>query len=88
MPPNGIVASSFTVWSLTWTMPGPDPLGEREAARDRARVDGARSPYSLSLASASASSSVSNTTTGATGPKISSRQAGLSGVTSVSTVGR
>ena len=21
MPPNGIVASSFTVWSLTWTMP-------------------------------------------------------------------
>jgi hypothetical protein len=21
MPPNGIVASSFTVWSFTWTIP-------------------------------------------------------------------
>jgi hypothetical protein len=38
--------------------------------------------------SASASSSVSTTVTGATGPKISSVKAGISGVTPTSTVGR
>ena len=44
-------------------------------------------PYSLSFASASASSSVSNMITGATGPKISSRHAACSVVTSARTVG-
>jgi hypothetical protein len=45
-------------------------------------------PYSVRLASATASASVANVVTGATGPKISSRKAGMSGATSPSTVGR
>ncbi|WP_344748081.1 hypothetical protein [Streptosporangium vulgare] len=40
------------------------------------------------LASSTASSSESTTVTGMTGPKISSVNAGMSGVTSASTVGR
>ena len=45
-------------------------------------------PYSLALASSTASSSLLTRVTGATGPKISSVKAGCVGVTSASTVGR
>lgn len=46
------------------------------------------SPYSEALASSTASSTEATRCTGATGPKISCDQAGMSGVTSVRTVGR
>ena len=40
IPPNGMMASSFSVPSLTWTMPALIRLREGQPARDRARVDG------------------------------------------------
>ena len=45
-------------------------------------------PYSLLAAIAAASSALPNLSTGATGPNTSFAQAGISGVTSASTVGR
>ena len=55
----------------------PDPLREREPARDRARVDGAREPVLAVVRAARAPPRRSRrSTTGATGPKISSVQAG------------
>ena len=48
----------------------------------------ATSPYSVAFAVRTASSTSFTTTTGATGPKISSRMAAMDGVTPASTVGR
>ena len=51
MPPNGIVASSLSVPSLTWTMPGRSGWRSRGRARSSASRRPPTSPYSLSLAS-------------------------------------
>ena len=88
MPPNGTFGRDHPV--------GVDP---HRAGAQRVRDPVARGacPWStpppparngVSLASAIASSSVSNGSTASTGPKISSRATVMSGVTSVSTVGR
>ena len=66
-----------------------DAVGDLEAAHDVVRQDARATARSrCPLASFTASSSESNATTGATGPKISSWYAGESVGTSASTVGR
>ncbi len=58
----------------------------RPRSRDPVWIAATR-PYSVSLATATASASSLTTITGATGPKISSWKAGIAGVTPPSTVG-
>ncbi|MNV90180.1 hypothetical protein D3C71_1845380 [compost metagenome] len=86
-PPNGLITSSFTVWSLMCSRPvrrRSPSVSARPTLLETIAID---SPYSVSLASSTAWSSVSNGTTTATGAKISSWKAGLSRLTSLSTVG-
>ena len=75
-PPNGISASSLTVWSLMCTSPdGIRSASSRPFITSRVRMPSDR-PYSVPFASATASSRLEKATTGATGPKISSRVRG------------
>jgi hypothetical protein len=87
MPPKGTFASSSTVCSLMCTMPvGILRARSRPRMTSLVRMPSDR-PYSVWAASAAASSAVENLITGATGPNTSCAQAGISGVTSDSTVG-
>ncbi|MNJ63571.1 hypothetical protein D3C77_594840 [compost metagenome] len=85
-PPNGLMTSSLTVWSLICSRPVRNCSPSRRARPVSRDKMAALRPYSVSLASATASSSLSNGTTTATGPKISSLKAGLSRFTPLSTV--
>ncbi len=69
-PPNGAGTSSFTVWSLQWTVPAWSRTPTvRARPRDPACTPATR-PYGVSLASSTASSSLRKVATAATGPKI------------------
>src|SRR4030095_5617652 len=69
-PPNGTFASSATVCSLMCTIPDGTASATCIANPTSPRIPN-DNPYSLSDASRTASSTVSNATTGATGPKTS-----------------
>jgi hypothetical protein len=66
---------------------GLDLLGHAPDAADVARIEVEARPNSVSLARAITSSSVLKRNSGATGPKVSSSEMRMSGVTSASTVG-
>ncbi len=86
--PNGVKALSCNVWSLMCTTPVANlPASTRPRSTDPV-CTAATSPYPPRLATSTASSSSATTMTGATGPKISWVNAGMSAVTPVSTVGR
>ena len=66
---------------------GAQPVAERQRAADRFENTPADRPYSLLLASATASSSVPKVVIYATGPNTSSSNARMPGFTPASTVG-
>ncbi len=87
MPPIGAACEPQAAAkpSLTFTV----PVRSRAATSGPRRADHtlAFSPYALSLARATASSSEATRYTASTGPKVSSRHSSMSSVTPVSTVG-
>src|SRR5687767_1756024 len=86
IPPNGVQYRTDEC-EFTLRFPVSTPRATR-IARPTSRVQiEPDSPYSVSLASRIASSSVSNGSTDTTGPKISSRQCASSPVRASSTVG-
>ena len=86
-PPKGLVHSSFTVWSLMWTMPARSRWPIAMARPTLGLITAAERPPWLVLASATASSSVRKVTRFATGPKGSSSNERMPGLTPESTVG-
>ena len=71
-PPNGACGSSATVGPLMWQMPDAirfDTASARATSRPNTAAD---SPYSVSLATRTASSTPRTRTIGFTGPKDSS----------------
>ena len=87
VPPNGTCGSLLIGWSLTWTIPASIRSATSRAREIRSECTDAASPYSVSFASSTASSSSLNGTTGATGPKCSLHAAAISFLISESTVG-
>jgi hypothetical protein len=71
-PPNGIWGSSWTVASLTWQIPLSIRWATSSAPGTSWLKTAAASPYSVSLATRTASSTPSTVTIEASGPKDSS----------------
>ena len=71
-PPNGICGSSCTVVSFTWHMPVSSRAATSSAASTSALNTADESPYSVSFATRTASSTPSTTTIDTTGPNDSS----------------
>jgi hypothetical protein len=69
------------------TAPASTPASNRAASASSRVHTLAPSPYGVAFASRSASSASAARSTAATGPNVSSAAAGMSGVTSASTVG-
>src|SRR4029434_4918404 len=88
VPPNGMCGSSATVWSLMWSRPVRSRLPSASARPTDFENTPAERPYSLLLASSTASSSVAKLVIAATGPNTSSSKARMPGFTPESTVGR
>ena len=86
MPPNGSRGSEATI-ALTNSAPERIRRPTVETARRSGDQTAAPSPYAVSLASSTAWSSSRARTTAATGPKVSSSNAVIRGVTWSSTVG-
>src|SRR5262249_37207660 len=88
LPGNGMCGSSATVWSLIWSRPVRSRLPSASARPTDFENTPAERPYSLLLASSTASSSVANGVIAATGPNTSSSKARMPRLTPESTVGR
>src|SRR4029450_13608215 len=88
VPPNGICGSSATVWSLMWSRAVRSRLPSASARPTDFENTPADRPYSLLLASSTASSSVAKLGIDATGPNPSPSKARMPGFTPESTVGR